>query len=96
MMIYCIHGTKIVKERLNTNMLTNEKTVNGVAVPAFDLSKIEWTCKKCGARLDGQTGFGTDKKKWKCTECGFKNDVSSKIEFYEAMNYIIKELVLEG
>lgn len=46
--------------------------------------------------LDLQTGFGTDKKKWKCTECGFKNDVSSQKEFYETLNHIIKELVMEG
>ena len=83
-------GKKNMETRAKENMRT------GAAIPAIDLSRIKWTCKKCGAGLDLQTGFDTDKKKWKCTECGSKNDVSSQKEFYETLNHIIKELVMEG
>lgn len=37
---------------------------------------IDWWCDRCGANLNGQSGFDDHKYTWKCTECGFKNSIS--------------------
>lgn len=37
---------------------------------------IDWWCDRCGAYLNGQSGFNDHKYTWKCTECGFKNSIS--------------------
>lgn len=37
---------------------------------------IDWWCDRCGAYLNGQSGFNDHKYTWKCTECGFKSSIS--------------------
>lgn len=40
-------------------------------------ARIHWSCDRCGAYLNGQSGFDDHKYIWKCTECGFKSSISS-------------------
>lgn len=44
---------------------------------------IEWYCDRCGAHLNGQTGFNDFGHVWKCTACGFRNVIEVE-EIYDS------------